>query len=70
MNKEEDWKEISRKIIRAICLMDTKNKRQEKIKIKILLFAYKYFDNEEIFNNSNILLNNYKDEIKRVKKKR
>lgn len=70
MNKEEDWKEISRKIIRSICLMETENKRQEKIKIKILLFAYTYFDNEEIFNNSNILLNNYKDEIKRVKKKR
>lgn len=70
MNKEEDWKEITRKIIRSICLMETENKRQEKIKIKILLFAYKYFDNEEIFSKSNKLLNNYKDEIKRVKKKR
>ena len=29
MNKEEDWKEISRKIIRSICLMETENKRQD-----------------------------------------
>ena len=62
-NKEEDWKEITRKIIKYICLLETENKRQDKMKIKILSFMYQCLDNEKTFDKEN-------ENIKRTKRKR
>lgn len=59
---KEDWETITRKIIRSICLMETENKKQEKIRIKILSFLYQCLDDEKTFDKEN-------DNIKRIKKR-
>ena len=59
---KEDWETITRKIIKEVCQLETENKRQEKIRVKILSFLYQCLDNEKTFDKEN-------DNIKRIKKR-
>lgn len=53
-----EWEEITNRILKSISIVKTNTKREEIIKVAILVHLYKLLQTEEYFNDMTEVLNN------------
>lgn len=64
-----EWEDITTKIMKAIDNVETTTKREQIIKLAIMMYLYKSLESEETFNNNCEILNSVDYEDIKIKKR-